>query len=157
MGQMSQALALGALFEYQGQTYRVSPWTYRIMGDFELYLQNVAIKNCRRLRPILTEQEYEDLVHKTKKDLDIGTYTFGNPAVQEALQSAVHLRQLLLLCLQKNHPELKMEWIDKIAEEDTDKFQELMDKMNEANADPNVQTPEGTKTNIDSSATNEKT
>lgn len=138
MGATSAGLALGAVFEFKGKEYRISPWTYEIMGNFELYLQECALKNMRRMRELLTDEEYASLINQTRKDLDVGLYTFGNDAVSDALKSRLHLNRLILMCIQVNHPDITENTVNEMIVEIGDI---LLEKMNEANADPNVKGP----------------
>ena len=141
MGQISKALGMGSQFEWKGSTYKMSPWTYRVLGEFEVYFQEQALLNTKKFRPMLTDEEYRDLVHRTKKDVDAGVYTFGGEEVGRALQSTKYLKYLAWLSLRPNHPDITLEWVEEVFGEDPEL---LLGKMNEANADPKVKDPKTT-------------
>lgn len=144
MGQIAKSLGIGSQFEYQGAVYKVSPWTYKVLGEFEAYLENEALRNMRKMRPYLTDSEYQELARKTRQDLESGKYTFGSDTIKEHLNSMRHLIALTTLCVQKNHPEFQREALERMFDEDKEKFNEVIGAMFEANADPNAPRGEGT-------------
>lgn len=140
MGQIARSLGTPKTFEFEGKSYKISPWTYDILARFEDYLETDALRNMKKMRPYLTDEEYKDLAHKTRQDLDSDRYTFGGEAIKEQLKSTSHLKVLTLFCLQIEHPQLDLNFFKEV-EKEPEKFQELIELMFEANADPNVQDP----------------
>ena len=153
MGQIAKALGAGANFEFKGVHYKMAPWTYRILGEFELFLQEKALRNMRKMRSFLTSEEYNELVKETRRDLDVGLYTFGSDKVKQALQSSENLKRLIFLCIQVGHSEISEELVQDMWDTEAEM---LLQKMDEANSDPNPRKPETTKENISSSATAEQ-
>lgn len=145
MGQIAKSLGTPVPFEFDGQTYQVSPWTFGILGQFEVYLEEQALINLKRMKPFLTDDEFKDLAHKTKQDLDKGKYTFGNNDTKDVLNSNKHLKVLAHLCLQAANPSLPQGLMNRL-EQDREKFEELIAKMFEANSDPNVEEPKTSTT-----------
>lgn len=138
MGEISKALATPVTFQYKSQTYQLSPWNFGILGEFEVYLQDEALRNLKKMRKVLTEDEFVKLASETRKDIDKGSYTFGGPLVQEALGSFKHFGYLVFLCLRDNHPEINYPWVLELLQEEGEM---VAQKMTEANSDPNRKTP----------------
>ncbi len=139
MGQISQSLGVGPEFEYDGKTYRLSPWTYRIQGEFERYLEDFAMRTVRRMKPYTTDPEYRELLASVHRDVASGFYNFGGKAASEAMGTLSHLQYLVLLCLKPGYPEVTPELVQKMFET---KLEELMQKIGEANNDPNRTGPQ---------------
>jgi hypothetical protein len=143
MAEISRALGLGSSFEHKGKTYTCSPWTYKIQGEFERYLEEYAIRTAKRMRQFLTQDEYSDLVAKTQKDIAEGYYAFGSPPCMRAMQTLTHFKKILHLCLSPNHPDIEMETVDELVQ---NRLEEMMSKVGEANQDPNPNGPEAAQT-----------
>lgn len=133
MGEHAKALGLGAQFEWQGQTWHLSPWSFGIQGQYEKYLEDQAIQAVRRQSRYLSAEEYQDLLQKTIQDIAAGVYSFGSKVVQESLKSLNNFQHIVLLCLKKNHPKVTKEEVQDIVKE---MGEELMEKMTMANSDP---------------------
>lgn len=134
MAEISKSLGLGSVFEHEGKTYTCSPWTFRIQGEFERYLEDNAIQKVKLMKPNLTEEEYKSLVASVHKDIASGQYSFGSETVSKAISTLVHFRVLFFLCLRVNHPEVNMQFVDELLK---NRLEEMMEKVSEANHDPN--------------------
>lgn len=143
MAEISKSLGLGSIFEYQGKTYTCSPWTFKIQGEFERYLEEHAIQKVKLMKPSLNEEEYRSLVSSVHKDIASGAYSFGGEAVSKSISTMVHFRVLLLLCLRVNHKEITMTIVDDLVKE---RLEEMMAKVSEANSDPNIESLDSTTT-----------
>lgn len=137
MGSVANALAAGTQYTYKDVTYTLSPCTYEVQGVFERYLESYAVDSYYRLARRLSAEDQEKGLAALHRDITAGRYTFGGTAVREALDSPVHLRQMIFLMLKKNHPEITQELVREMFEVDGAK---LMLAVNTANADPNRQT-----------------
>lgn len=143
MAEISKALGLGSTFDFKGITYTCSPWTYKIQGEFEKYMEEHAMRTAKKMRQFLTEVEYSDLISKTHRDISQGYYAFGADACMKAMQTLTHFKKVLYFCLLPNHPEISNVVIDELVQ---DRLEEMMGKVGEANADPNPSgLTEGTK------------
>jgi len=142
MAEISRALGLGSSFEHDGKTYTCSPWTYKIQGEFERYLEDHAVRIAKRMRQYLTAEEYSDLIAKTQKDIAEGYYAFGSPPCMRAMQTLTHFKKILFLCLTPNHPEIEINIVDELVQS---RLEEMMNKVGEANNDPNPNGPEATQ------------
>lgn len=138
MGQVAKALGLGSEFEFKGQSYKLSPWSYKIQGHYERYLESEAVKVLQRLRPYLSDQEYKDQLGDVRRDIVNGEYTFGSESVAKTMTSLPHLKQLLFLMLLENHPEIKKDLVEEMIQEELDR---VLETMSQANADPTLLTP----------------
>lgn len=134
MAEISKSLGLGSVFEHDGKTYNCSPWTFKIQGEFERYLEDFAIQKVRLMKPSLTDEEYKSLVSSVHKDIASGQYSFGGETVSKAIGTLVHFRVLFFLCLRVNHPEVSMAFVDELLK---NRLEEMMEKVSEANLDPN--------------------
>ncbi len=135
MGQVSKALGAGSEFEFQGHTYIISPWSYAIQASYERYLEAEAVRALQRLRPHLSDEDYKAQLTDIRRDIVNGEYTFGSEAVAKTMTVLTHLKQLLFLMLQVNHPDIKKDLVDQMVQEELDK---VMQSMAEANSDPTV-------------------
>jgi len=138
MAEISKALGLGSSFEFNGTTYTCSPWTYKIQGEFEKYLEDHAMRTAKKMRQYLTEAEYSDLISKTHKDIAEGYYAFGSEPCMRAMQTLTHFKKILHLCLQPKHPDIDMGTVEQLVQ---NRLEEMMAKVGEANADPNPNGP----------------
>ena len=141
MAEISKALGLGSTFDFNGKTYTCSPWTYRIQGEFERYLEDHAMKTVNKMRQYLTESEYGELVTKTHKDIAEGYYAFGSEPCMRAMQTLTHFKKVLHICLLPKHPDIDMNTVDELVQ---NRLEEMMAKVGEANSDPNPNGPEMT-------------
>lgn len=145
MAEISKALGLGSSFTHEGKTYTCSPWTYKIQGEFERYLEDHAIRTAKRMRQYLNQEEYSDLIAKTQKDIAEGYYAFGASPCMRAMQTLTHFKKILQLCLIVNHPDIDMEFVDELVQ---NRLEEMMSKVGEANNDPNQNGPEATQSQV---------
>jgi len=134
VAEISKSLGLGSVFEHDGKTYTCSPWTFKIQGEFERYLEDNAIQKAKLMKPNLSETEYKNLLAGVHKDIASGQYSFGSETVSKALSTLVHFRVLFFLCLRVNHPEITMQFVDDLLKT---RLEEMMEKVTEANLDPN--------------------
>ena len=148
MGQIAKALGQGSNVTYKGQTYKVSPWKYKVLGEFEKYLEENALAKMRMMRRALEQDEYDKFVVATHRDIASGVYTFGSPETQKALNSRQHFEYLFYLCVLDNHPGLPYEFVREMVAELG--IETVMEKVTEANADPTQPT---SRTSTDSSGT----
>ncbi len=137
MSEHSKALATPVTFQYGGKTWNLSPWNYGIIGEYEVYLQDTAIRTCRRFSKYHSDEQMALLMSKTRKDIDTGVYTFGSDEVKETFNSYVHFSYMIYLCLRDNHPEVTYELAREMVKEVSELLQE---KIMEANSDPNQKT-----------------
>ena len=145
MGKVAAALGQGSTLEHGGKTYTLSPWTYKIQGEFERYLEDHLFQVYKRMSPYMTAEERKEELAKIRKEVTSGEYTFGSDLVARALSSLPHLTHLLYLMLRVNHPEVDKDLAAKIVD---GQLEDVMAKMAEANADPSTgaeeKTPETT-------------
>lgn len=134
MAEIARSLGLGSSFEHGGKSYTCAPWTFKIQGEFEKYLEEFAIQKVRQIKPSLTDDEYRNLVTSVHKDIASGQYSFGGELVSKSLGTLVHFRVLFFLCLRVNHPEVNMTFVDELLKT---RLEEMMEKVSEANSDPN--------------------
>jgi hypothetical protein len=135
MGMVSKVLGLGAELEFEGKKYVLAPWSYKIQGQFERYLEDEAYQVVLRLCRHLSPEEKKEQLAILARDIAAGTYSFGSEAVSKAMYSLKHFGKLLLLCLKPNHPEADEELVHKILQ---DGLETVMAKMAEANVDPST-------------------
>jgi hypothetical protein len=138
MGEHAKALGVGSSIEFRGKTYTVPPWNFGIMGKYESYLEDYALQRARQAARRMSNDESRDYLRAVSQDIATGAYSFGGSLVKESLNKPQHFKYLLWLLLQENHPEVRLELVSEMVDE---KMAEIIDKMAEANADPNQQTP----------------
>jgi hypothetical protein len=133
MGAVSLALGQGTEFTFKDQTYKISPWTYKIQGQFETYLEKEAIQSAQRMGKLLGPDQAQALLNKVHDDIVKKKYTFGSALVAEALNTIAHQEYLFWLMLRINHPEVTLDLVREMFEAD---LEAMYRAMNEANADP---------------------
>lgn len=139
MGKVAAALGLGTSFEVNGKTYSLSPWTYKIQGEFEKYLERKAVEAFQAVAPLMTPEERAHELKALRQEITGGEYSFGSDAVAKALNSVVHLTYLFYLMLRPNHPEMTLELAGELVSAN---MADAMAKIAEANADPSTATQE---------------
>jgi len=139
MGVVSALTASPVKYTYDGKEYEVSPWTIEIMGAYERYLEKKAFDAFDKVSSRLSGNLAERALSTLMQDITAGVYTFGTPVVGKSLQSPENVKYIFFLCLKKNHSDIEMELVRKMAEKD---YEGMLRVMNQANADPNLQTPE---------------
>ncbi len=137
MGEISRALGTPVEFTWKEKTYKLNPWKYDIMGEYENYLQEGAMRTLKRMKRFLTEKEYTDLAAQTRKDIDVGTYTFGSEEVAKSFDCPIHFAYLTWLSLKEFQPDVVFTDVRDMVREIGDV---LADKTREANSDPNLKT-----------------
>jgi hypothetical protein len=135
MGLVAKALGAGSEFTFRGETYRLSPWSFKIQGDYETYLEEQAVRSIRRFQKIFPKDEYESALQRVLRDVTAGVYTFGSEVVQDSLRSLPHLTHLTWLMLREHHPKVTKSLVEEMYRE---QLEELMLAVSEANADPTV-------------------
>lgn len=145
MGDINRALGGGSEFEYKDKKYKLSPWDYRTQASYERYLEGEAFKALKRLKPLLSADDYKEQLNMYQKDVAIGVYTFGSEYVVKSWQFLPNFKHLVFLMLQKNHPELTGDDVSKMIDE---MYEDIVVKVTEANADPTASegNPETQKT-----------
>lgn len=138
MAEISKALGLGSTFEFNNKSYTCSPWTYKIQGEFERYLEDHAMRTAKKMRQYLNEAEYGELISKTHKDIAEGYYAFGSEPCMRSMQTLTHFKKILHLCLLPKHPEIDMNTVEELVQ---NRLEEMMSKVGEANLDPNQNGP----------------
>lgn len=153
MGKVAAALGMGTTIDFEGKTYKLSPWTYKIQGEFERYLEDHLYQVYKRMAPLMTPQERLVELGKIRQEVVSGQYTFGSEVVAQALTSLPHLTHLLYLMIRVAHPEVDKELVGRIVDA---QMEEVMAKMAEANADPSTppRETEGAPAEVTSPPTN---
>jgi hypothetical protein len=133
MGDVSRALGSGSTFVFRGKPYKVSPWNYNIQAEFEQHLEKKAWETYRRAAQHLPKEESDALRRETSQDITAGVYSFGAQVSAKALTAMPHLRHLIWLCIECNHPEVTPMLVDEMLGEAAEG---VMQAIDEANADP---------------------
>ncbi len=138
MGQTSAALGQGSEITHKGKQYKLAPWTFEIQGLFEQYLERQAIEKARRLGRSLPEDEAEKIMDGVMRDINLGIYSFGTKEVAKALDSPRHLKYITWLQMKQKDGSVTHELVNEIYDESRNL---LIQAINMANADPNLQAP----------------
>jgi hypothetical protein len=134
MGQLADALGIGASISYNGKTYQIAPWTFEIQGKYERYLEEQAILAVRRNKHMLPEDEYGSALKGVMQDIAAGEYSFGSDLLARSLKKLPHITYLIYLCLEVNHPDISLKLVQDMVKE---KIEEFIEKMDLLNNDPN--------------------
>ena len=135
MGDISRALGLGSTLDHNGKTYTLSPWTYKLQGEFERYIQAAALKDLKDLLAAgaLTPAEYDSDRRELRDKILSGELSFGGEYIAKSISQLRHFRKLVLLMLLPTHPEVNEEFVQEII---SARLEELYDKVAETNQDP---------------------
>lgn len=144
MGDVNRALGGGSEIEFEGKVYTLSPWTYEVQAAYERYIEREAVNALKRMKPLLTDEDYQEQLNKIQQDITIGLYTFGSEKVARSLLAKPHLKYLYYLLLRGNHPDVQMDLVGRLIDK---KWEEAMEKMAEANADPTTEGSASSGTN----------
>jgi hypothetical protein len=133
MGLISKIFGLGYQFEFEGQEYNLPPWTYKIQGLYERYLEKEAVEAAKRMGAHLSPDQARKLLQDVGRDIAAGVYTFGGEEVQLSFACQKHFTQLVYLMLQQEHPTIDRKLVERMVEAE---LEEMMDRVSAANADP---------------------
>lgn len=133
MGTVASTLGIGIDFTWEDKAYRLSPWTWELMGVYERYMEAEAVEAAKRVGALLPRDEARALMKDLVKDIAAGLYTFGGPEVGRSLDCPKHLAKLLHLMLRESDPTVTLETAQRMI--DTD-LEQILDKISAATADP---------------------
>lgn len=133
MGDVNRAFGGGSEIEYEGKTYTLSPWTYKIQGAYERHLENKAFESLKKLKNLISADDYHEQLKRYQQDVAIGVYSFGSDYVFKSWQYLPNFKHLVFLMMQPNHPEVTKEFVDQMIDK---QYEEIVMKVGEANADP---------------------
>jgi hypothetical protein len=144
VGEVARTLGQNASVEFKGQTYPLSPITFEVQAQFELWLERRALGRLAIHRRHLSEEEYDEYRQATVRDVNSGVYTWGTEACQRALASVPGIKQLAFLCLKKamtaESPEVTPAVVDQMFD-DAAFADQLSQAMRDLNASPNPPAP----------------
>lgn len=138
MGVTSAMVAEPITYTFEGKEYKLSPWTVEVMAAFERYLEKKAFETYEKIASKMPASIAEKALAQLMQDITTGVYTFGTSTVGKALETPEYVRYIFFLCLKKNHPEVDMDLVRKMADVD---YNGMIQIMNMVNADPNLKKP----------------
>lgn len=138
MGVTADMLGEPALFEHEGQTYKVSPWNFDVQAAFERYLEKCAYDAYEKSKKFLSPEESDKTLQGVIRDVTLGKYTFGTEEISQALKVPKHVEYLFFLCLKQHHREVNLDFVKKLSRS---RYYEMIAVMNLANSDPNLRKP----------------
>jgi flagellar motor switch protein FliG len=133
MGEISRALGNGSTLQFRGKTYRLAPWSYDIQAEFEQHLEQKAWETYLRATKCLPKEEVDALRAQTSRDITAGVYSFGAQVSVTSLSALPHLKHLVWMLLEREHPEVTPMLVQEMLQEDQ---AEVFRAIDEANADP---------------------
>lgn len=138
MGVFAAMTAEPSLYEFEGVSYKVSPWTVEVIAAFERYVEKRAHDAFDRISGRLPAAAAERALSALMQDITAGVYTFGTPFMGKALQAPEHVGHMWFLCLNKMNGSVDKQLAKRMVEADYDG---VIAAMNEANQDPNLRAP----------------
>ncbi len=133
MGLISKIFGQGQEFEFEGKNYKLPPWTYKIQGFYERYLEKEAVEAAKRMAVHLDAAQARKLLQDVNRDITAGVYTFGGEEVALSFNCIKHFTQLTYIMLQQEDPTISHATVQKIVEADVEA---MMQRMDVGNADP---------------------
>jgi hypothetical protein len=140
MGDAARALGMGSTLEYKGKVYTICGFTEGVKALYETYLERSVIAKAKKLRVHFNAAELlsNDPVDGARRDISVGSYSFGGKLFFESLNSVENMKMVILIMLQENHREVNRALVDEMFEKAQS---DLMAAYQEADHDPNGQTP----------------
>lgn len=87
MGQMADLLTIERTITFKGKEYKLKPFDFETQGRFERWLETRGVEAIKRLRPLISEEEYREERAALRRDISAEKYAFGGRLCAEALQS----------------------------------------------------------------------
>ena len=145
MGLTAKALGIGSTYTFEKRVLHFCGWTQGVQAEFELYLEDFALANARRLRKVTPNEELGqgDPYLLTIRDINSGVYSFGGAACNAALRTDRHLKRAILIMLGETpgNGAVDYDLVEQIYEKDAEG---LIRAMLAADHDPNSKAPAST-------------
>lgn len=138
MGNIGKALGQPAEFQFEGKTYKLSPWTFNVLGKYESFLEDQALRKVHRLAKTIGPMEYQEALDRVLEKISLNQYSYGSPLFGQSFQVVDNLKRILCYSIQENHPEVGMEFTKRLL--DSKEGAHLLNLMADVNKDPNEQT-----------------
>lgn len=138
MGEVAKALGVGPELTCKGKSYRLSPLTFEMQAQFEVWLEKRAVEAAKRAARYFTPAEAKEMMAQTMRDIAAGVYSFGGKVCADAAGSLHGLKFLVYLSLLPENPDVTEALVDELFEE---KMEEAVELFQQANADPNPKAP----------------
>jgi hypothetical protein len=138
-------LGKGSDISFDGKQWRLAPFTYDIQCEYSSWLKRRAILAVKEqlASGIIDKSEYDEKMDRVDRNITAGVYSFGGKVSVESASSQEGLKELVRLCLKRNHPEVDEKFVDRLFEE---KMDEVARALRRDNSDPLSRTPPGKKT-----------
>lgn len=106
MGDISRALAEPITHTIGGKAYKFAPWSKRLQGQFEDWLEALAFDAAARRRRQLGEEKYDSLLARINEAIVGGTYAITGQIAQKKLRTDEGLVRLLCIVLGPYQPDM---------------------------------------------------
>lgn len=144
MSFIAQALGMAESIEHKGKTYKISPLTMEVLGEWEMFLKRRAWDELQKMRRFMAPEEYQKRADGLIVAMGAGAFEFMGRASAEAQENMLTPtgRHLLFLRLKAGNP--GDEITDKIVQEMLEtSLEEVAVKLGMMDApDPNSQAPQ---------------
>jgi hypothetical protein len=143
MSFIAQALGLAESIEHKGKTYKISPLTMEVLGEWEMFLKKRAWDELQKMRRLMSPEEYQKRADGLIVAMGTGAFEFMGRASSEAQENMLTPtgRHLLFLRLKLANPSENV--TDQLVQEMLEtSLEEVAVKLGMMDApDPNSQAP----------------
>lgn len=133
MGDINRALGGGSELEFEGTVYQLSPWNYKIQAEYERYLERQAFDSLKKLKPLLSAEDYQEQLSRLQKDIAVGEYSFGSVLVAKSFYALPHFKHLVYLMILQNHKDVPKETVGLMVDK---LYEDVLARVSQANEDP---------------------
>ncbi len=148
MADLGTATAAPISIKIKGEKYSLSPLTWEDYGEYERWMQSVALEQLSHesIQQLPADQRREVQAHITDRaahvcwDVSEFDKSEGAELSRRIATSTRGVAQMLWLGMRKHHEDMKVECIERAIVEDTELADELIAALDRVNAIPD---PEG--------------
>lgn len=140
MSDFDKSLGTGSDIEFEGRQWTMAPLTYELQAKYSAFLLKRAVSGVKMQKEYLTQEEFDNKMDQIDRNWTAGVYSPGSKVCSESAKSLDGLKELVRICLFKNHPEVNHEFVDRLF---TEKQAEAARTLNQLNSDPLSATTQG--------------
>lgn len=136
MAEIANALGVGPTFTFEGVTYRVGVRDFQVEAEMERHLEAVDLRTIRRHEKDLGPAETQRQLADWRRACSSKTWSYGMPDfVRYYFMTSEGMRKQAYLQLARHNPHMTEDVIDRV-EKDSAAWQDMWDRIAQANADP---------------------
>lgn len=136
MGQLARALGIGAEFDFEGVTYRLSPPKPNLQAKFETWLEKKAWEVLKRQKQFMEPDEYRSARTDLLGSIAASEYDFGGELVRKSINGSLEgLTHWCWILLHDTDPTVEESTVRKMVEAEV---MEILAALERNNPDPTL-------------------